>query len=136
MSNTTKTIYLYGMGKVGIRTYLTLKDKGILVEGFIDSSPQKQGRTFEGVKCISLEQFRATNIDDAYVIVALENDKSVVEYLKSIEIPNLILREDISQILEIECEPITDITILEETFQAIYNKELMGVHNNENITIE
>ncbi|SEK70550.1 hypothetical protein SAMN02910377_01587 [Pseudobutyrivibrio ruminis] len=66
--------YVYGMGRIGIRVYLGIKDSGSKVIAFVDSDSKKHGKYFDGVKCISLEEFLRTKEDEDVLIIAIQDE--------------------------------------------------------------
>lgn len=121
----TQKKYIYGMGIIGIRTYMTLKEKGFLIEGFIDSDEKKQGTRFEGKECISLDQYRTID-NKSQIIIAVEKYEGVASYLQQNEIHNFVVYKDIPEIFEIKYEPICEIGSLERIYKDICHKLDIG----------
>jgi len=117
--------YIYGMGRIGIRTYMSLKEKGFLIEGFIDSDVKKQGTRFEGKECISLDQYRTID-NKSQIIIAVEKYERVVCYLQQNEIHNFVVYKDMPEIFEIEYEPICEISSLKRIYEDICHRMLKG----------
>lgn len=124
MANEIKTnLYIYGMGHFGVRTYMLLKDNGILIKGFIDANPIKQGKNFDGIECISPAQFCAIQEEDMQVIIALEKDADIMASLQEMGIEHLISFRDVVQKLEVKYDPIHEMSVLKENFQKICSKD-------------
>lgn len=73
--------FIYGMGKNGIRLYLRMLEHGYQTEAFIDRDEAKCGATFDGVKCISILEYKCCALPEDDVIVAVA-DPSIVDELR------------------------------------------------------
>lgn len=114
------------MGKIGIKTYMSLKDQGIQIRRFIDSNVNKQRKNLDGVECISLDEFINIKQDDYQVIIALDNDDRVVNELTQLGINNIFHRDDVSEYIKIEYRLLKDVLLLNRVKENIRDVDKWG----------
>ncbi len=123
LTNTSKRIFIYGMGREGIRTCLLLKDNGVPVHSFIDISTVKQNKELDGIHCISLEHYKRIESNNDEVIVAIK-DFSVYESVKN-NFNNSIYYKEITK----ECNDVINLVNDREKLIRLYESELRTCMN-------
>lgn len=112
-------IFIYGMGKVGIKIFMLLRDNGYDIEGFIDSDYNKQKCKFEGKGCISIDQLLNMRDSNYLVIVAIEDGLKVKEKLLADGMENVIFYKELPDIISVHYEKIADINKLNNIYQCL-----------------
>lgn len=119
MGSIMSKLYIYGMGRMGIRTYMMLKEKKYKISNFIDVAPEKQGCCIDGVKCMSLEKLQNDINKEDQIIVALENAMQVIDSLKKMGLKKVINYKELPDEINIQYEPINDMDMLGKIYDDI-----------------
>ncbi len=59
----TKSVVIYGAGSAGMKIYSELKESSYKIKCFIDDSKSLQNRSIDGVRIVSLDMYKARNMD-------------------------------------------------------------------------
>lgn len=80
-----KKIYLWGAGNLGQSYAKSLKNNGMLIDGFIDSDTKKQGHQVEGMTVMSPDDIQQLNISgtDLFVYITSSFDEEIKKQLIS-----------------------------------------------------
>lgn len=97
-----RSFYLFGAGDYGNQFFSIFKNE-IVIDGYIDNDAKKQGKSINGVVCISLEQY--SNIDKSGIIVTMSQIARV---------------EPIIQLIRMGYEKNIDFFVIEE-FISVYH---------------
>ena len=111
-------IFIYGMGKIGIRTYLQLKDNGLSASGFIDKNVFKQMGGVDGLMCYSIDEYKKQSSSNDIVIYAIKDRSEKMNVYYRLSVP-LVDYEEFTRHLEMEYTPIKSIDELYEQYTRI-----------------
>lgn len=94
----SKKVYIFGAGQYGKRVLYELAVRGIQVDGFLDNNPLREGQKIQGIPCYMPEKELESN-DDAAVIVAVRNCKTILSQLDKLHVADVFLKSDIEKIM-------------------------------------
>lgn len=94
----SKKVYIFGAGQYGKRVLYELAVRGIQVDGFLDNNPLREGQKIQGIPCYMPEKELESN-DDAAVIVAVRNCKTILLQLEQLQVRDVLLKGDIEAII-------------------------------------
>ena len=94
----SKKVYIFGAGQYGKRVLYELAVRGIQVDGFLDNNPLREGQKIQGTPCYMPEKELESN-DDAAVIVAVRNCKTILLQLEQLQVRDVLLKGDIEAII-------------------------------------
>lgn len=94
----SKKVYIFGAGQYGKRVLYELALRGIQVDGFLDNNPLREGQKIQGIPCYMPEKELESN-DDAAVIVAVRNCKTILLQLEQLQVRDVLLKGDIEAII-------------------------------------
>ncbi len=77
-----ENLYIYGAGSAGIRTYRVLRERGVDIDGFIDSDESKRGTIIESKKVYGVDILEANDS----VILSLGKYQDVINGLIALSI--------------------------------------------------
>ncbi len=93
-------VYIYCAGAYGLRTYMLLRDCGVKVYSFSDRDKKKEGILLDGIPCISYEALLELAKEEICLIACKENGEELKEHFIRQGFPNVYLREDILEMVE------------------------------------
>lgn len=103
MESYLKRCVLYGAGQNAHGVYKYIDSARVI--GIIDSSPDRVGKDFEGIKIISLDRFLNNSIDVPIVISAYQRVDEIIQILKVHSIKNylvsLFLQSNVTEVSDI-----------------------------------
>lgn len=94
----SKKVYIFGAGQYGKRVLYELAVRGIQVDGFLDNNPLREGQKIQGIPCYMPEK-ELENNDDAAVIVAVRNCKTILLQLEQLQVRDVLLKRDIEAVI-------------------------------------
>ena len=94
----SKKVYIFGAGQYGKRVLYELAVRGIQVDGFLDNNPLSEGQKIQGIPCYMPEKELESN-DEAAVIVAVRNCKTILTQLGELGVRDVLLKRDIEKVL-------------------------------------
>ena len=94
----SKNVNIFGAGQYGKRVLYELAVRGIQVDGFLDNNPLREGQKIQGIPCYMPEKELESN-DDAAVIVAVRNCKTILLQLEQLQVRDVLLKGDIEAII-------------------------------------
>ncbi len=112
--------YIYGMGRNGIRLYLLMKKNKISINAFVDRDSQKQVRCFDGVKCISIDEYKKQVRDIDLLIVSINDE--IVEKLHEDGISNCVSSKDYIALLDEKFVPLKTVEDVKEKYNDLLRK--------------
>ncbi len=92
----SKKVYIFGAGQYGKRVLYELAVREIRVDGFLDNNPLREGQKIQGIPCYMPEKELESN-DDAAVIVAVRNCKTILLQLEQLQVRDVLLKSDIEK---------------------------------------
>lgn len=92
----SKKVYIFGAGQYGKRVLYELTVREIRVDGFLDNNPLREGQKIQGIPCYMPEKELESN-DDAAVIVAVRNCKTILLQLEQLQMRDVLLKSDIEK---------------------------------------
>ncbi len=128
-----KKICIYCRGEYGIDMYLRLTDNGIPVAYFGDKDTNKQGYVFEGLYCLSYEEFLNLDKEGTVIIVCIKNQDALVKEFQNKGFLYVYGRDKVLPFLNQEYSGrdlrVQDIALIQQwkngIEQAVYNNELI-----------
>lgn len=94
----SKKVYIFGAGQYGKRVLYELAVRGIQVDGFLDNNSLSEGQKIQGIPCYMPEKELESN-DEAAVIVAVRNCKTILTQLGELGVRDVLLKRDIEKVL-------------------------------------
>lgn len=94
----SKKVYIFGAGQYGKRVLYELAVRGIQIDGFLDNNPEREGQRIQGIPCYMPEK-ELENNEDAAVIVAVRNCKTILLQLEQLQVRDVLLKGDIEAII-------------------------------------
>lgn len=93
-----KKIYVFGAGQYGIRMQYELRGRGIEINAFLDNNLANEGRFIHETICAAPDKI-LQNHEECIVIVAVRNCKTIMMQLESLEVKEIIRKQDVEKIL-------------------------------------
>lgn len=94
----SKKVYIFGAGQYGRRMLYELQVRGIKVDGFLDNNAAWEGQQVEKILCYLPDKELKSN-DDAAVIVAVRNYRTILTQLGELGVSDVLLKRDIERVL-------------------------------------
>ena len=94
----SKKVYIFGAGQYGRRMLYELQVRGIKVDGFLDNNATWEGQQVEKILCYLPDKELKSN-DDAAVIVAVRNCRTILNQLDELGVRDVLLKRDIEKVL-------------------------------------
>lgn len=93
-----KKIYVFGAGQYGIRMQYELRERGIEIDAFLDNNLANEGRFIHETICAVPDKI-LQNREECIVIVAVRNCKTIMTQLESLEVKEILRKQDVEKIL-------------------------------------
>lgn len=81
-----KFICVFGVGNIGRDTVRTLRNYNLRINYYCDNDPQKWGKIYDDIKCLSVEELKKIK-EDTLIIICGRAYRDIYEQLRDLECP-------------------------------------------------